>query len=719
MKKVLLSIVALVCAGCLWAVPAYPGWQTKTLADGTTIEVRLVGDEFYSYWETKDGQLVLEQKDGKFVKSQEPIPSPEEFRARRAKGMSKRVCKAIGTKPNLAPKGVVILVNFADSVMKQGHDSTMFDNMCNAQQGECTTNVYNGVNYGSAAQFFADQSKDSYRPQFDVFGPVTLPHKVAYYGEEGERDGQTEHNLYVGDFVVEALLAADDAGCDFSQYDADEDGVVDFVYFIYAYKGEADGGESWTIWPHNSYLEVMLYYKYTHGRDDYYWDERGRKLPVLDGKEVNNYACSAELNGHGDLGGIGTLCHEFGHVMGLPDYYDTKYGTNYRSVIEPNEWDVMSSGNYNGGGHCPPNYNPWSKYFFSWIDPINLGQESTSATLYPSGTADYNAYHIFPEANTLATPITNGLSYFLEYRNKTGWDTFTPSEGMAIWRCDFDTTSWKKNVVNNTAGDPRLILVCSSGVMIGRYNPAGCMFPNGSINAWEDGTGNQVNAITINENNVTFQFDYDDTPVEPIWTEWAYYDDGHPSIISGTNDTSLFYWGIKFQPNTLAHDTLYKVSVFEDTRFNKKPITIYVFSGGLCPIPENVVHVEQVETAGVNGWHEITLTTPVHFNPAANLWIMLSEEGDQDPAIGTAHNGARNTSWISYNGTMWREYISQGTPYSWMIRAYIGQSEEPTGVDNLSTNDQRQTTKILRDGQIFILRDGKTYNVLGTPTTND
>ena len=62
--KNVLSLVALGLSLGVWAVPAYPGWQTKTQADGSTIEVRLIGDEFYSFWETRDGQLAYELKDG-------------------------------------------------------------------------------------------------------------------------------------------------------------------------------------------------------------------------------------------------------------------------------------------------------------------------------------------------------------------------------------------------------------------------------------------------------------------------------------------------------------------------------------------------------------------------------------------------------------------------------------------------------------------------------
>lgn len=721
MQRIVTSIVGLFVSACLWAVPAYRGWQTKTQPDGTTIEVRLVGDEFYSYWETKDGLIAIEQKDGKFVKSREPIPSSEQIRARRANGMNLHAPKVIGIK-NLPPKGVVILVNFSDSVMKQGHDSTMFDNMCNATEGNCNTNVYKGVNYGSAAQFFADQSKGTYRPQFDIFGPVTLPHPVAYYGEEGWHEPlqRTEHDLYMGDFVVDALLAADSAGCDFSQYDSNNDNIVDFVYFIYAGQGQADGGESWTIWPHNFYLESLLYYNFTHGqRDDFYWDEqRGRHLPVLDGKEINNYACSAELDSYKGLSGIGTLCHEFGHVMGLPDYYDTKYGVNDNASIYPKEWDIMASGNYNGEGHCPPNYNPWSKYFFGWLDPVNPGRDSAAITLYPNGSANSNVYQI-NESGEKQDVLTPGVNYFVEYRQQTGWDAFTPAAGMAIWRCDYDSVTWRKNVVNNTAGEPRLNLVCSSGIVIGESNAQGNVFPNGTVDSWTDGKGNQLSAITQNENTVTCRFDYDTAMiVKPKWTDWAYYDDGNDLTSLGVKDSSIkFYWGIKFPANTLAHDTLTKVSIYEEASENTQPIIIHVFSGGIIPIENNLIYIDTVNPAGVNGWHEITLAEPVPFDPQSNLWIILREDGDIHPAFASAHNGTRHTSWLSLNGYIWNEMIySDGMLYDWMIRAYIGASEEPKGLEDIHSDVN--TVKILQNGQLLIIRDGKTYNVLGTKLGN-
>lgn len=717
MKKVLLSLFTVLFSASLFAIPAYNGWQTKVQPNGEEITVRLVGDEYYSYWETKDGKIAIEQKDGSFVKSQELIPSSEQFRALRAERMnSRRVHKAIGITPNLAPRGVVLLVNFADVVMKDGHTKEVFDNLCNAPKGECTSNKHQGVNYGSAAQFFADQSNGTYRPQFDVFGPITLPHEVAYYGEEGysETTNRIESDLYLADFVIDAVLAADDAGCDFSQYDSDNDDIVDFVYIIYAGMSQAAGGGSETIWPHNSYLSSNLYCQYFHEKyDEYYCDSEECILPILDGKGINNYACSSELYDDKEMAGIGTLCHEFSHVMGLPDYYDTMYGANWDGCITPENWDLMALGCYNGDMHCPPNYNPWSKYFFGWIDPVNPGQESTSGTLYPNGTTDYNVYQINASGSKVDA-TTSGLSYYVECRQKSGWDTFIPAAGMAIWKCDFDANTWIYNKVNNTDGDPRFTLVCSSGSILGKRNAAGNVFPNGKVNSWTDGDGNHLTDITKNDNIVSFQYNYDNTPVEPIWTDWAYYDNGTRHVSKGYEDGGLFYWGIKFPANTLANNTLTKVGIYEEASNNTQPISIYVFSGGIIPVVANCIYFEIVEPAGIDGFHEITLAEPVPYDPKENLWIILSEKGAPFPAHASEYNGACQTNWISLNGYTWEELTDtedNNILLSWMLRAFTITTSEDTGIEN--ANVETNTVKMIQNGQLLIIRGNEKYNILG------
>ncbi|MBQ1859257.1 MAG: M6 family metalloprotease domain-containing protein, partial [Paludibacteraceae bacterium] len=429
MKRIV--IVAVLCSLVMAAnaVPARRGWQTRTQADGTTIEVQVIGDEFYHYTINRDGKQVREIN-GMYEVIGE-APSPAVAKARRAKAVARRQRKDIGTQPNLAPKGVVILVNFSDKNMQSGHTQATFDELCNSTN--CTVNA----GYPSAAQYFADQSNGAYRPQFDVFGPVTLSRNVAYYGTDGDKEGDDQHAT---DAVIEGCrLANEQFTINWADYDSDNDGYVDFVYVIYAGKGQADGGTSETIWPHNWSVESARYY----GNCTYSASEC-----KVGGKKIDNYAMSGEMS-RNSLGGIGTLCHEFGHVLGLPDLYDTDYGTVYDNNLTPNDWDIMDGGSYNGDGHCPPNYDPWEKEFFGWHTTVNLGNEGQNVTLYANGTENYQAYQITSNGNYVG-PTTAGLRYYIENRQAVGWDAPLTGHGMLIWKVNFNESAWENNAPNNS-----------------------------------------------------------------------------------------------------------------------------------------------------------------------------------------------------------------------------------------------------------------------------
>lgn len=438
------------------AVPARRGWQTRTQADGSTIEVQVIGDEFYHYTINQDGKRVREVN-GMYVEVGE-APSPAEAKARRAKAVARRQRKDFGTTPNLAPKGVVILANFSNKSMQSGHTNATFDELCNSTN--CTVNA----GYPSAAQYFADQSNGAYRPQFDVFGPVTLSRTLDYYGhnldEEGNPTDESNDNTedqYATDAVVEACrLANQQFTINWSEYDSDNDGYIDFVYVIYAGKGEADGGEANTIWPHNWTVSSARSY----GNCTYSAQEC-----KVGGKTIENYAMSGELSGN-SLGGIGTLCHEFGHVMGLPDLYDTEYGVNYEECLTPGDWNIMDGGSYNADGHCPPNYDPWEKEFFGWNTSINLGNEGQNVTLYANGTANYQAYQITSNGN-YKSPTTSGVRYYIENRQAVGWDAPLTGHGMLIWKVNFDANKWANNEPNNTDNNPCYTVVSAYGTAIG------------------------------------------------------------------------------------------------------------------------------------------------------------------------------------------------------------------------------------------------------------
>lgn len=515
MKKVIVSMLLSAAAITVQAVPAYPGWMTRTQADGSTIEVQLVGDEFYSFMVNREGKEVMLNEVTGMYEVKGEAPQPELVKARRTASMERWQRRGIGTTPNLAPRGVVIIVNFKDEAMQPTSTLEKFDELFNSEN--CTVNQLYGVNFGSAAQYFADQSNGAYRPIFDVFGPYTLSRNMEYYGHDISNTDRDEH---AADAVAEACIGLNSL-IDFTQYDSDNDGKVDFVYVVYAGEGQASGGPANTIWPHNWSLDAARYY----GKCTYTASQCN-----LDGKQISNYAMSGELMWN-DFAGIGTLCHEFGHVMGLPDLYDTQYSTNYKKALTPNDWDVMDLGSYNGNGHCPPNYDPWEKYFFGWLKPVNYGSNPHLLTLNANGTENYNVLQI-TSANGLQDYDYSNWAYYIENRQRQGWDTYLGAHGMLVWKVKFDASKWTSNAPNNTANSPYFTVVSAVGTKIGTHvNEAGTAyeydapnnpFPgNGNVTSWTGITGKPV--YDIKEKNGIITATY--IAVPPIEVMWVVNDE--------------------------------------------------------------------------------------------------------------------------------------------------------------------------------------------------
>ena len=228
MKKIIVSLFALMIAGVALAVPAYRGWQTKTQPDGTEVKVRLVGDENHHYWLNEQGEVVSDEQ-GYWVavgnEANEAMRRVGE-KAKKIKAIT-RPMKAIGDK-NFAPRGLVILVNYKDKSFNSNNKLADFQDLMNSDS------YTDGGATGSVRQYFSNQSDGQYTPDFDVYGPVTLPNYMSHYGGN---DSQGYDKL-PGDMIVEACSIANALHeVDFTRYDNDGDGYVDFVYVIYA-RGE-------------------------------------------------------------------------------------------------------------------------------------------------------------------------------------------------------------------------------------------------------------------------------------------------------------------------------------------------------------------------------------------------------------------------------------------------------------------------------------------------
>lgn len=439
MRKVSILLVALLTASLAWAVPAKRTKRLVKQADGTTIEVRLVGDEYCHYWQTADGSAMKEQADGTFVKLAEK-PSMTSARrtqseARRAKRATdrRRVGSSSGATGN--KKGIIILVNYNDKKMVHTQNEFL------AQMNEPNYNKDGHI--GSLSDYFYDQSYGQLNIDFDVVGPYTVSQNLSYYGQNvGGAQGE---DRYPGTLITEAIKLADADGVDFSKYDWNGDKEVDQVFVIYAGYGEASGAPANTIWPHEWSLESA--------KHD---GSGGNGAITLDGVTIDTYACSSELAGTSGsyMDGIGTAAHEFSHCLGLPDFYDTG-GSDCPGM---SIWSLMDYGCYNGDGCVPSPYTAYERWYSGWLTPTELREGCEVENMKPITQV--------PEAYIIYNEKTPSEYYILENHQQThssttyrNWDKEAYAHGMLVLHVDYDASAWILNEVNNVASRQRMTIV--------------------------------------------------------------------------------------------------------------------------------------------------------------------------------------------------------------------------------------------------------------------
>lgn len=485
-----------------FGVPAKPGLMTVTNADGTQLSVRLVGDEYHHQMFTEDGYPLMEvagnyyycdiAPDGRQVSSGIKAVSANQRNAaarayianidkavvgqrlekasmnspRRDKVMSP--ARALKQAPareagvdappypmgyGLFPesrfpaygdqKAIVVLVEYTDVKFDDNYEIDAHDYFSRMLNEDGFSDL--GAT-GCAAEYFRLNSGDAFRPEFDLFGPITLSHNMSYYGG----NDWAGNDLHPEEMAIEACQQLDDT-VNFADYDRDGDGYIDNIFVFYAGRGEAGGGSSSTVWPHS--------WNVTAGG-------HSESSVTFDGVVLDRYACSNEWEGSRP-DGVGTFVHEFSHVMGLPDLY----ATSYTSSFTPGEWSALDYGPYNNGGMTPPLYGAFERYALGWMEPRVI-DGAVSATLRPIGEN---------VAGLINTPKDTEF-FLLENRQKTSWDTYLPGHGMLVWHVDYNDNVWTRNQVNNTPSHQYVDIEEADGTQ-SEGSRAGDAFP---------GTGNKT-----------------------------------------------------------------------------------------------------------------------------------------------------------------------------------------------------------------------------------
>ncbi|MCH5347247.1 MAG: M6 family metalloprotease domain-containing protein [Muribaculaceae bacterium] len=447
------------------AVPALNRPIKVTQADGTELTIVKHGDEWFNYVTTVDNHLLMEvdgvykyglvDASGRVVASTVKATDArsaaeaafigtldaaavidarrsEVFEGRNvarrpiesAPAMVKKVAPSLdGMLTTSFPstgkqKSIVILVEYTDIKFTIDNAHDYFQRMLN-QEG---FNDYGCT--GSARDYFLAGSGGKFDCDFDVYGPVTLKNNREYYGGN-DNYGNDRH---AQEMIIEACQQLDPT-VDFSQYDRDGDGAIDNVFVFYAGVGEASSNVSSSVWPHSSDIRYWGTYRF-------------------DGKVLGNYACSNEWISYvypQRVDAIGTFVHEFSHVMGLPDLYETSYSTG---ALTPGDWSILDSGPYCNDGLTPPTYSGFERISLGWLDPVIL-----------DGPADVVLEDIFAN-KAYVIPTEKSTEFFvLENRQQKSYDKYIPGHGMLVWHIDYVSSKWRSNSVNNTASHQYVDLV--------------------------------------------------------------------------------------------------------------------------------------------------------------------------------------------------------------------------------------------------------------------
>ena len=444
------------------AVPAYP-WPVKvTQPDGTSLQIRMIGDEFAHYRVDMEGHALTRDSEGRYcyalynpdgsmhnsgyIAGSRAVPQTITSASRYIPYAAMHLRHETGKR--LVAAGIESARRKSaslgtDGILRTGDgacEGRSAGSLAGKEYGEGasgrtmsgkrslkvliilaqyadvpythTQAEFNNMfhqdgyrGYGSVLEYFNDMAGDYYDFEFTVSPIVTLSKKRAYYGGNDDKNAPQA--------VEEACKLAGAAGIDFSRFDADNDGIVDAVSVIMAGNGEEAGAGDDCIWSYQSAL-----------------DADGINLS-LNGKKISGYNVCCECRGTGKtINGIGVFCHEFSHNLGLMDIYDTDYeesGGDYSPG-----WmmtSVMAQGSYAYSGDCPVGYGA--------IDYYSLGlgtrTEVTSAGSKTIGPVS-GAGHPYM---SFTTDVDDEV-FLIEYRKAEGWDRYFSkmNYGLGVYHID-------------------------------------------------------------------------------------------------------------------------------------------------------------------------------------------------------------------------------------------------------------------------------------------
>ena len=347
--------------------------------------------------------------------------------------------------PSISTSGdrniLVIMVEFTDKKFDSSRRNKDFYETLLGKKNESSSSY-------TMRKYYQDMSGGQLNLTFTVLGPYDLEQPIKHYGENV--DGVFGDDIGSGDIVTDAIIKAKDAGdldspwtTHVANWDSDNDGNIDFVAIIHAGAEEQETSVSDDLASYQWTLESAQ----NAGRSTL-----GKYEVTINGikKFFNNFIITPEYTIKGVPGpSIGAFCHEYGHLLGLPDLYDYTYETDGVGF-----WSLMSFGsniildNSNAGGSAPAPLLAWEKYYLGWLTPETINPTAEPQTFFFSDI----------EKSRKAWKINlnpSGSQYLILEGKKqnitgTGWTVW--ENGLLITHIDESILEayWEDNAVNNT-----------------------------------------------------------------------------------------------------------------------------------------------------------------------------------------------------------------------------------------------------------------------------
>jgi len=431
MTRIVLILLLALLSTTLYAVQPVSQLLDFTQADGSTLTLQLSGDDFRGHsLTTNDGFLIVkEEAKGQYyyaftdetgrLKSTGVVAHNPENRSISEMDYLKRVTYK---KVNKSASGIInpnsvinktfpssgnakllmVLVNFSDTQII--HSQQAFFNVMNQSK-------YSGI--GSFKDYYTEVSGGKLNVTTDVINWVTVSNTHKYYGENvfGSDAARTE-------LILEVIQLIDPV-VNFADYDNDKDGVMDGLCIVHQGQGEEYTGSD----PNNIWSSIGDLRK---GYNPPY-----RELKY-DGITLGPFSVEPELEnftGRTGISTVGVFCHEFGHWLGLPDFYDADY-VNGGQYYGTGDWDIMASGTWNltvRAGDTPAHHNPYSKNKLGWNTTTILNSPATITGMKDVTESNLN-YRI--DTNT------KGEYFLLENRQKKSFDAGVYQNGLVIYHVD-------------------------------------------------------------------------------------------------------------------------------------------------------------------------------------------------------------------------------------------------------------------------------------------